>query len=1809
MTRWIHHYLFADSKSVPPGEHRLTWVKKDDDTITPSLSEQTPEEKAYDLDPFTRGTQREPGSLLKEVISKSEEELLSTIRTKGARDMIIRTALAQRRPGIQILTKMLDDPEVDSRQLRLKLEELFATKKKPEEDQALEEAMKATREKVSTNLDDQKKEPTNWQLFWEKIEQLGNPLYIRLARFLRNPAVAEHFSLSPDEAFQDLKNPERRFSLFERLANMRHELVFQGQRNVEDRRKALDDLFAFLTHGQSLLSSTERASFYESFTRVGACLAVLDEYQEGLKRETEEQKNSEKTLYQEKFQRIGEFLGKDAKLSARSITGKDGLIDRLERAGERDGGEKNVFGILASGLREGGWIPSGPENLRYTCTLIALEEVGYLYMQIAQGKMEPKDTESLTAHVKMLVLEALRRGVTGKKGNVPFGTEFLDPHTQFAALEKKVQATPHPASEDINELILLYAWLKRRGETPRMSEEALRDLREKSAATKEELEADSKRARMLLPPEFMSASPAALLQALQGIEEEEHLYGSTPWKDEGAMGRYLRTACTFEQLTLIAEAEGEKTALAWLRSPDCPKNLSEFKNLVEGKYKYLLPTPEALSSQRAYAANMRLKREKKEQWEAPALHEMSDKEYVSNLQDIRKVAKGDEAKERSLITALNDSYDGENRERQKIHALHLSEERTHLLQALEAEIRLEAQRMRLTYFDGLWEKKEEIRDIEWDPFQHELDAARVLENLEHLDLGRSTYPLIEAENALEELKALRSLVAEPLKEAKEEDVEIEKGRKAARTLLKNSYVETHATPQTKAMLATCAAPDAPLGGRAVKALIFFADHPEEFIEGQEMTASLQENAQTLYSEKEMREWRKEYAPVLRMIRNILPKYDPPHGYSLIEAFDPDGKEERALANPTPEAKAHLHRLRKFSTVLERMDREEPQELSEDEFANATGLPKDKLAAFIQKPEGKERIVLNTTQLALLPTGAREVVLMEEKLHVLNYAFARYVTPTFFTDFFDGMERQSGAAFLAAANRWVPRKHGMTDHDWKRAVADEFWAKRRVFLGAENHRWTLTEEDMAFFKKIEEQGIVASMLAKTTFQDIHQEFGAVAASNGEEHATAEHATGEEEETAPNGYTEGSRMSDNLYKSKQALFKARKFLETYPDHGSLSAENASYIKELEEEYEALNERFLKTRNSEKDETLEKEVTELEQNLELVVKEIARFDMMQEDLRKEPPKGRGLISLWKDVQWVNFFDITRMFKDIIEDIKRQHNRRQEGKVGRVGETMTHWIPAWVPYLGNLHHDFHDRRQKAEIDEVEHFKKALENVDSFELQFMTHHTKNTDHLKAIIILLTERGRMNWNDVEMWHTLNELSIYKMPIKECQRNENLREAWLRKIISDIWEDKDNYRSWKTKNEGAFEEKMKGYTNEADRLSNLKGGLAGELEKQLRILVEHKERHLHQPLDETVRPQLYNEVLDYAIRNGKMSMEEKFFYLVQGLSHGLLSMDRLRILAGEKGGILNIFPFIDYFYGRNNTKPEIDALALRLRESDDWENDAYYKPGLKTTLWLELEVAREDSVKQRLSKGMSKRGGETDHDDMHFFIPRLDYKTIGQLATPQGGGRPQLSPEAWENAYTGYSSFFKYLGTLSELEQKEAGRAKFTSEDAQSVVQAVAGFVRMDGILTSRSAYGDTEGRRAGLTWRRMKSRRSVVNGSGKTVYQERRLVEDFVKDLLIEYDWSQREIGVMLYSTEEKGSMNKNFMDEAKTLSDQLEARFLGALKNQGMSKMKNILAKHRNTLVTHSGSKYDFEEIKTIYKKMSTGGQTSHAPSSASHH
>lgn len=510
------------------------------------------------------------------------------------------------------------------------------------------------------------------------------------------------------------------------------------------------------------------------------------------------------------------------------------------------------------------------------------------------------------------------------------------------------------------------------------------------------------------------------------------------------------------------------------------------------------------------------------------------------------------------------------------------------------------------------------------------------------------------------------------------------------------------------------------------------------------------------------------------------------------------------------------------------------------------------------------------------------------------------------------------------------------------------------------------------------------------------------------------------------------------------------------------------------------------------------------------VVNYDNQKLDTTKQ---GRTLgvwESLFGGMRLASINDVVRLWNDTMEDIKDIYKRRQDSVIKDIGYGLTKplqdsdllkQIPGAGKYLTGLH-AYHQRRYaNTEQEAADKWKDGLKNEDSHTLLHFLHYTRNKDTIRGIITLLCERGEMDWNDWHVWETLNDISGYHMPVRPCLRSDVLRDTWLRKIISYIWNDKELYYHWRSENDSKTKSGKEHFVPWVDQLSNLRGGMDGELNKQLRLWNEWKKGGEVGTPPEDIKPHLFEKVIHYAISNGKMTMEQKFFYLIRGVADGILSIDRLRTLAGEEGGVLNQFPFIDYFYKKNNTLPEVQALASRLRETDDYGDDTF-KPGAKTTLWIQLDLVRNKGVQERLSKGTSRTSSETiDHEDVPLFLPQLDYNSVRGMADVISGSRQKMSPEALKNLYCGYSSKFKIFGRLAQLEDK--GKERFTPEDASILADAIGAYVDVDNILARRGYNAET---RPTLSLSQLAS--AGPSSDGHTTAEYRRNMNYFVKDLV-----------------------------------------------------------------------------------------------------
>ncbi len=548
-----------------------------------------------------------------------------------------------------------------------------------------------------------------------------------------------------------------------------------------------------------------------------------------------------------------------------------------------------------------------------------------------------------------------------------------------------------------------------------------------------------------------------------------------------------------------------------------------------------------------------------------------------------------------------------------------------------------------------------------------------------------------------------------------------------------------------------------------------------------------------------------------------------------------------------------------------------------------------------------------------------------------------------------------------------------------------------------------------------------------------------------------------------------LQTTLESIKNNIKTINAFLDAYEDSSKPEIRQFVEIyRPVIEEYKKLSDDYM-AKFKKKEPLSADEVNGVNNDTKAIVEEVRNFDKLALDIRGE--KHTAAPSFWNNIQWVSINDLVKLWQDLKEDIKAIYTRNQQRTLEPLGNSIYDMVKdaaPYVPYFGGRYmsklRGYHERRYAgAELEGADKWKKAMERWDTHQILHTLGSTRNLDQIRGCIELICDRGEMNWNDEGVWKTLMGITKYKMPIEACQRDDILRDVWLRKMISEVWKDKELYYKWRSNNDSATESHKKKYIQAVDQYSNVRGGLSGNLERQLRLYEEWKiQRDAREdvglpppPFPDDVKPHMYEEIIEYSIKNGKMYMEDKLYYIVQGVSSGLLPIERLRAMAGQHGSIIQFFPQIEYFYGHNNSLPEIKALAKRLTEHDNGKPT--FTPGLKTTLWFHFEVARDPQVKLRLSKGSARNAEGYDHEDIPFAVTQMDYSEMSNMLNVISGGRQKVTPEGLKNAYVGFNSKMKIFGNLAKLERDNLER--FTADDARVFAKSLAAYIFMDNTLT------------------------------------------------------------------------------------------------------------------------------------------------------
>lgn len=609
------------------------------------------------------------------------------------------------------------------------------------------------------------------------------------------------------------------------------------------------------------------------------------------------------------------------------------------------------------------------------------------------------------------------------------------------------------------------------------------------------------------------------------------------------------------------------------------------------------------------------------------------------------------------------------------------------------------------------------------------------------------------------------------------------------------------------------------------------------------------------------------------------------------------------------------------------------------------------------------------------------------------------------------------------------------------------------------------------------------------------------------------------SAEEGESEGGETTDTvsikgkLQKCNDLINQLQEFNDATPN---LQGDLGSALPMYRSNYDTLMEVFQTQRwdgkpyeNPEEQKEYQNLVTDFLKDLEKVEEEMNKISAQLRDLSDEPPTGEsGFVKIFGGIHFMSALDFYLMFKDTVEDIKRMWERRSKQERAAVAQGLFHWIPEneipGLRYFGRLTKENEKREQQAEDEEVDIWKEGLKNKDAYQLiEIMSKISHNKDQVKAILYLLSEKGRIDWGDERIWEVLNRHSIYHMPKKQCERDILLRNSWLNKLVCDIWDDKDLFLEWKTTTDSNFTSGRDKFNNSVDSLSQRTGAMGGELERILKVYTECTKTGETPPQD--VNPHMYEKILEFAMMKGKMTMEGKFYYLIQGVAAGLLPLERINILNNQ---VLMTFPFIDYFANQHNSLPDIQRIAKQLKE-----NDTSFKPGIKTTLFLELELARDEKTRSRVIKMITRAGESMDHEDVPMLMAFLDHGGVNEMMSAFSGARQRMTVEGVKNAYVGYNTLFKTYARTAELE--EEGVTRFTKKDALHLGRSMLAYVHFDNIVLQAANDGKA---RQSVTKEQIEDEQ-MPSGSGMTPSQFRNPMGALTKEMFEKYGITGVEVG------------------------------------------------------------------------------------------
>lgn len=420
----------------------------------------------------------------------------------------------------------------------------------------------------------------------------------------------------------------------------------------------------------------------------------------------------------------------------------------------------------------------------------------------------------------------------------------------------------------------------------------------------------------------------------------------------------------------------------------------------------------------------------------------------------------------------------------------------------------------------------------------------------------------------------------------------------------------------------------------------------------------------------------------------------------------------------------------------------------------------------------------------------------------------------------------------------------------------------------------------------------------------------------------------------------------------------------------------------------------------------------------------------------KKRGFFKeLWDTTYWMSAGDFWALGKAIWEYHVRQHERRKNKRIGGVGESIP-WFDKEAKRI----------KKHSEQENVNQFKESFENTPEHLIEERLRQSRNLDELKAAFIVLSDKGRLRWDDVRIWKNLNSLLGGRVYIfipsdgnpEAKDKNGKTGMDYLEDAVDTLWGEPGLYRSWYSRNNSALEGKVKEHYEKGKELISVEGGHG----KYLKGLLERHKR------GEYIDPHEYEGVLRHAIHAGKTSPQEVLYYVVQGIGgvnkqgKTIMTTGRVGVMNEEKS---NNYPLMDYLTGKlprwSSKEGKYKPAKLTFRDyrelAQKFDAAHWGEPGefVDKMVWEKVLPFKE--TRRRVEKGL-KDGENLDHEDIPYYLPQASIESVERVLEKTGSSKG-ITTEGLANAFPGYNQTIKAMaesGNTQILEEVINGYMKF-----------------------------------------------------------------------------------------------------------------------------------------------------------------------------